>query len=1280
MTSYPFSARAGLLTCLAAGLLFTSSFASASNTALTDTPIFSTTNVPGNLALTLSVEWPTAERSAHTGGTYTRTTTYLGYFDPNKCYSYVYVAAETASNLSHFAPASVNTARRCTGNTWSGNYLNWASTPTIDPFRWAMTGGYRVLDTVNTTILQKARNNGQGGTGIALDKTSNNSTATEEATPFSGTVVTRVNRKGIYMNIGRSAAVLDGLTTPYDGTQTTIGALEVLSLAMRVKVCDPGVGVEANCKQYGSNWKPEGLIQKYANKIRYSAFGYLNDPVRERDGGVLRARQKFVGPTQPRPGEPDEENLLREWDPATGIFVTNPDSADANRTNLDFNPSESVVNSGVINYINKFGQLNNNNYKDFDPVSELYYTALRYFKAQGNVAEFTNMGLASRATRSRYLDNFPAITDWDDPIQYSCQRNFILGIGDVNTHVDKNVPGPTGRTLEPTKPTAVANDSTVNAVTYTNRAFNIQGLANPNNNNYSGRNNGAGMVGLAFYANTVDIRPDDTSSRSARNTLGKQTVQTFWVDVLENPFVTNNQFYLAAKYGGFKVPDNFNPLTWTGPLPQAWWSTNGQLVGTQSRPDNYFTAGQPDTMVASLTEAFERISAALEAFTTSFSTSLPQVAEFGNASYSALYDPNDWSGELSASELSFNTFGEPQITERWKATTKLAAQLSGTGWNTNRRVITFNGSVGVPFRPATTVGVNTMTAAQLALFDTPFDEPNVDDRTNFINYLRGDRTHERASTATTSTRAYRTRSQLLGDIVGSRAKPVGPPALPLSDASNPGYSAFKSTWRNRPTVVYVGANDGMMHAFNGTISTTDTNAGTELFAYVPSLLMAGPSSPAAPADDGLVALGRSPLIHKNFVNATPNAFDVDLGKTWTGSEIGTSTNWRSLLIGGLGKGGRGYYALDVTDPASMNTEANAAAKVLWEFPNPADTEALNIGFTFGDPLVVKTRKYGWTVIFPSGYNSTSAGGATAGRGYLYLVNPSNGRLLERISTGEGTSSNDAGLAHINGYINDLTDGVVDAVYGGDLLGNLWRFDLTAETGSMPAPVRLARLVHPTGGAQPVTTRPVIEISPKDRKRYVLVGTGRLLDGSDIGSTREQTFYAVRDGNSLKPNTAADLPSGVNFPIERNELAVVSSVLSGAAFTDAQQQMGWYLDLGRDPVTNVAWRQTVESTTFFGSIAFAPTLPTSDACNPSGVSRIYSVDIASGVTKLVEGTTLVAFRAGGEGVITDLRFLSVGGKIRLIAGSDKGRLQRVLGEFGTNLGLRRKNWRELTLAE
>jgi len=1227
--------------------------AASAATTLADSPVFATSAVPGNVALALSVEWPTAVRSAHTSA-YVTTDVYLGYFDPNKCYKYQYYATETATQLRHFYPVGANTAHNCTGaDEWSGNYLNWASTPTIDPFRWAMTGGYRIIDTTTTTILQKSRDTGQG---LAPDKSLTVAATVAQASPLTfNNLHTRIQSQGINMLFASSSAALGGAVTDYNPAVAPVAGT-VYRAVMRVKVCDTSAaagGVEANCKQYGSNWKPEGLVQKYSNRIRFSAFGYLNHSDFLRDGAVLRAQQKFVGPTQPVPGQPAVTNTATEWDATTGIFSINPDAADATQTNASFTPSVSITNSGVMNYLNKFGQLNTNNYKSYDPVSELFYTALRYYKNQGNVAEYTAMGAANAATRTAYLDDFPVITNWNDPILYSCQRNFILGIGDIYTHRDKNLPGATGTTEEPAKPAAVSGDTTVNAETMTNLAFALQGLGAPNVNNYSGRNNSAGIVGLAYYANTTDIRPTVAGNAA---TVGKQTVQTYWVDVLEQPFVADNQFYLAAKYGGFTVPNDYDPATRTAALPQEWWSTTGQTVGAQARPDNYYTAGRPDTMVAGLTAAFEKIAAALEAFTTSFSTSVPQVATSGNGSYSAQYDPNNWTGQVQASELSFNTDGDPTLTPRWTATAKLAAQLAGTGWSTNRNVVTWNGTAGVAFR-TTDLGAGTVTAAQRATLDTAYRADN--DSADYLNYLRGDRTNEQGANPPG---VYRTRTQLLGDIVGSRARPVGPPSLPLSDATNPGYSTFRTTYAGRPTVVYVGANDGMMHALDGAL--TGTNAGREIFAYVPAATFNGPN--ATPGVDGLASLGRSPLLHHYLVNATPTVQDIDLGKTWNGSGVGTATNWRSVLIGGLGKGGRSYYALDVTDPNSITNETTAAAKVLWEFTAP------QMGYTFGDPVIVKTRKYGWTVILPSGYNTPD------GQGYLFFVNPATGALLETVATGVGSVANDAGLAHANAYVIDFTDGYADAVYAGDLLGNLWRFDVTGTTGTYPAPIVLATLSHPTDGAQPVTSRPMMEVHPRTKQRMVLVGTGRLLADTDIASTQAQTFYAIADGNAVSFNTTTMLPAGVSFPITRNVLVANTNLLTGYT-ADAAKPMGWFVDLGKNADNNVAWRLVSDPATFFGTVAFAPTLPNGDVCSPSGSSRIYGTDFSTGQTKLTVNDAAASFVTGIVGVVTDLRFLSVDGKVRLVAGSDRGAVQRVPGNFGSTIGLKRLNWRELPLS-
>ena len=186
-------------------------------------------------------------------------------------------------------------------------------------------------------------------------------------------------------------------------------------------------------------------------------------------------------------------------------------------------------------------------------------------------------------------------------------------------------------------------NDTVDSVTYTTKAFAMQGLGAPNSTSYSGRNNSAGMVGLAYHANTQDLRAD---------LPGKQTMSTYWVDVLEAPFVANNQFYLAAKYGGFEVPSSFDALAAsTTSLDEEWWYTTTRTEGSTKLPDNYFTAGQPDQMIDGLNRAFASIAAKLKATTTSFSTSLPQIATAGTASFATQFDAEvlDWRNGRQAS-------------------------------------------------------------------------------------------------------------------------------------------------------------------------------------------------------------------------------------------------------------------------------------------------------------------------------------------------------------------------------------------------------------------------------------------------------------------------------------------------------------------------------------------------------------------------------------------------------------------------------------------------------
>ncbi|MBL8327541.1 MAG: pilus assembly protein [Rubrivivax sp.] len=1239
----------GLTALLATGALAT--------TPLSDQPVFATASVPGNLALALSVEFPTAVSVAHTNNTFNSAETYLGYFDPNKCYLYQWSSTEADR---HFAPAGAASNRICTGtddSKWSGNFLNWATMQTVDPFRWVLTGGYRSTDTASVTLLEKAWASGQGGTGNFPDRTLSTASVVPQVSPFSWSQFRmRIQGLGNKMHFTNTGDVYNSPTEYKQGM--AVSNSTTYEVSIRIKVCDTSTGagpLEDNCTRYpAGNYKPTGLLQAYADQIRYSAFGYLNDSDLYRDGGVLRARQKFVGPTAPVPGALPASNAGAEWDASTGVFIRNPDTSDATATSSAY--GVTVSDSGVINYLNKFGQITPGTYKTYDNVSEMYYAALRYFKKQGNVPEWTNMSGADTNTRRTWIDGFPVITNWDDPIQYSCQRNFILGIGDVNTHADRNLPGASGG-REPSKPAAVSNDTSVNALTATNKIGQLHGIGNiGNTQGYGGccNDNGALLAGLAYDANTQDIRPDDPADLG--RTKGRQSVQTYWLDVLEyQTYKNNNQYYMATKYGGFNVPESFDAYSRATDIPESWWRTNTDLVGSQPRPDTYFIASRPDQIVKGLSQAFASIASRLKAFTTSFATSLPQIATSGLASFATQYDARTWTGELTANTTSIDTStGAPSLSEAWRFSAKLDAQAAGTGWNTGRLMASWNDSTktGVAFRLAN------LSATQQSALDTSYRSGA--DGGDYLNYLRGDRTHERSSTASGSAKAYRDRSGLVGDIGNFKARPVGRPDAPYSSSSNPGYGTFKSSWATRPTVVYVGTNAGVLHAVNGSLS--GAQAGRELFAYVPGALFAGPS--ATPATNGLQAVGNPNFQHYNFIDATPAVADVDLGRTVGGS----GTDWRTLLIGGLGKGGRALYALDITDPGSITTEAQAASRVLWEFTDP------DLGFTYGEPAVVKTRKHGWVVIVGSGYNNAN------GRGYLFIINPRTGALLEKIDTGAGNPANQAGLAHIQAFILDRTDGTADSVYAGDLLGNLWRWDLTATSGSLPAPLLMAHLRDGSGNPLSVTARPLVVVHPDSGLRYVTVGTGRLLHSSDASSSQVQRYFAYVDGNGARfgASNGSQLPSGVSFPIQTSKLKQLTD-LTKKAVIDLNTQAGWFVDFGA-VAGGGGWRMISDATSFYGVVAFSIMQPGGvvNPCEPTGNSRVYAIDLGSGQSRLQAGGSTAPFLATLPGIVTDLRFYSAAGKARLLAGTDTGGTDSLQGGWGTAGSLRRLNWREVIL--
>ena len=231
-----------------------------------------------------------------------------------------------------------------------------------------------------------------------------------------------------------------------------------------------------------------------------------------------------------------------------------------------------------------------------------------------------------------------------------------------------------------------------------------------------------------------------------------------------------------------------------------------------------------------------------------------------------------------------------------------------------------------------------------------------------INYLRGDRTLEGST--------YRTRGHVLGDIVS--AEPVFVAGANATYADT-GYNAFAASVAARQKAIYQGANDGMLHVFNA-------STGDEMWAYVPYV-----------AYPRLNALTDPLYSHQFTVDGTPTVGDVDFNRT---ASLSGGPDWQTILVGGLAAGGPGFYALRITDPI-LTDESAAPTKLMWEFPNLSTPTAVksNVGYSFGKPVIAKTRAKGWVVLVTSGYNNGD------GQGHLFVLDARYGSLINILPRG-----------------------------------------------------------------------------------------------------------------------------------------------------------------------------------------------------------------------------------------------------------------------------------------
>jgi type IV pilus assembly protein PilY1 len=1205
------------------------------NAQVSQSPLSVGSGVPGNLVLTPSVEWPTLDSMANIELTYSADRAFPGYFDPDKCYKYQYATAESGR---YFYPSGTTTTRTCNAadKQWSGNFLNWAATQTIDPFRKALTGGYRVKDEAGVTWLEKARSDSNTSSSIYPDR--NLLTTTDVSGGFPSTVWdfvgTRVRTFGNRMRF-RGPGVYPGtppVTFPSDAGTWTRASLNntpvaynpddaahlldltdmntVYEVSIRVAVCYTAGLLEDNCVRYGANYKPEGLIQQYSRRVRFSAFGFLNDHTDLKDGGVLRARQKFVGPLKlDKDSHLWVDNTNKEWSATTGVIFGNPDSADATATatavgtvpaasstayNTGTNAvpvgststvSKTVNNSGVINYINRFGQMTSKTHKSRDPVSELYYTALRYLRRQPNITAYSDFaGTANE--KYELVDGFPVISNWDgianDPIEYRCQSTAILGIGDTNTHKDKNLPGHDAHSSYNDNDTNTEPvDSAVAPMTVTSidvwaatqKVAGLEGITIATNGAFTGRQNSAYIAGLAYIAHTQDMRLD---------LEGLQTFSTHWVDVRENQVLqpkARNQYWLAAKYGGFTLPelgDNdppFDPYAATITIPESAWHTNGEtLESGDLRPDNFYVASDADKMISSLTQAFERIVAADTGSSASLAANSTRL-DAETRTYQAQFITGQWTGELSSFVVAAD--GSLTYPPAWSATE--TTSLARANW-ASRNIMVNTGTSQIAF------AWDNLTAGQKTALVS----------TELVDWIRGDDSGEQLQGG-----AFRNRTVILGDIVNSTPVFVGKPNARLyANATFSGagtYNSFATDNVGRIGVVYVGGNDGMLHAFNAggdNVTVADeADDGQEMYAFIPNSVIT----------NGLAAVADPAYAHRYYVDgdmAIADVYDT------------AASSWKTVLVGTLGRGGPGIFALDITDPENI--------LFLWE---KSGTDIPALGKNIGKPVIAQVADGDWRVLLGNGPEST------ANTANLITIN---------VLTGVATTINANATANnaLSAVLARDTDGngFADTAYAGDTFGNLWKI-----TGINGAGAKSTLFVATDPAvAQPITAAPLVGRDPVSGKLWVFFGTGSYLSDDDFTDTQQQTWYGVQDLNDGVTVLRSELlQRSIDTTIAYNTGANASSsaddtlgkrIISEGTAADLDLYKGWFINL---PTSR---ERMVVPNRFQGSALIGTTrIPDpSDACDPSGGGWVMAINPFTGAR--LERTF---FDINGDGLFNNL---------------------------------------------
>lgn len=718
------------------------------------------------------------------------------------------------------------------------------------------------------------------------------------------------------------------------------------------------------------------------------------------------------------------------------------------------------------------------------------------------------------------------------------------------------------------------------------------------------------LADIAMYYYSTNLRPGLTPIRQVPvdvNDIAKDSdrqdylhMATFALGLGVQGVVFNNSAFPNENADPYTYPPNWNLIDPTTQvrsptsIDELWHATiNGRGI--------MLSVSAPEEARSGVVDIVNNVGAR-GGSGASVAVSNPNLTPGDSFSYQSSYNSGSWSGDINKFAIDPNT-GVVSETPAWNPGPQRQLVLRDPA---SRILATFDGTNVVPFQWSSLSPALQNRLTFTPLFGVPSPDPEV------LDFLRGARNKEvekfrsRGPRPPFATGTSLNNISVLGDIVNGEPVVIGAPLLQYFDT---GYSDFRNTQASRPTTVYQGANDGIFHAFSGA-------DGSELWGYVPYGVYPNLSNLAE----------RNTFSHKYTVDGSPTTGDVDFNFT-SGNDLANppAPNWRTVVIGSLRKGGFGYFAIDATSPSALN-ETDLLTKIMWEFPNdllPTATK-LNVGFSFGRPVIVKTRAAGWVAVLPSGYNNGSGVGSSGGDGVgrIYILNIRTGAVIAELSTGVGTAATPSGLAHLSSFVERPdVDPTAEAIYGGDLLGNLWRFNVSGANVSDWSVTRMATLTDSAGNIQPITSEP--ELGTVNRERFVYIGAGQYIGDSDVPSnvpenvyaTRRMTFYGLKDTPSV--TTSPVIASPIRSTLVQQ---VITKGVDTATLTSnpvPSSAKGWYIDF-----TENGERSVTNPILSGGVLTFTSNIPvggTANPCTPGGRSWVWFIDYATG-GRITVGTT------------------------------------------------------------